>query len=79
MDKPTEKKEKVIISPRPPRAANEKWVPIQPVAVQSEEAPVKAPDSIPVIDPDVVPIHNEVEAPEQGLAGVPAPKTTEKK
>jgi hypothetical protein len=79
MDKPTEKKEKVIISPRPPRAANEKWVPIQPVAVQSEEAPVEAPDSIPVIDPGVVPMNNEVEPPKQGLAGDNPLKTTEEK
>ena len=74
MDKPTEKKEKVIIIPSPPRSSFEQWVPVTPEDAEAHEAAQTPRPDEPVapIVPDAGPVHNVVEGPAQGLAGAPA-------
>ena len=73
MDKPTEKKEKVIITPRPPRSSFEQWIPVEPVAPEvPDEAPAEGLDTVIAVNPGVSPLNNQVQGPAAGLAGAPA-------
>ena len=70
-----ENPEKVIIIPRPPRANNQEWVPLNPDApVAQEDGDEAEPHADPIvpIDPGCNPMNNQVEGPAQGLAGVPS-------
>ena len=69
MDNPTEKKEKVIINPRPPKSMNPDLATIKPVC---KELPLEQPEEAVPVNPDCKPLNNVVEGPAQGLAGVPA-------
>ena len=50
MEKPSTSKGKVIIIPRPPRASNEEWVPVNPTADTAEVA--EAAEAVEAIDPN---------------------------
>lgn len=76
MDNPTEKKEKVIINPRPPKSMNREMVPIKPVC---KEQSLEQPEEVVPVNPDSKPLNNVVEAPAQGLAGVPAEEVAAEK
>ena len=80
MKKPKENPEKVIIIPRPPRASNQEWVPVTPedVATPAEADPAaQRVGPVAPVDPGCGPMHNQVEGPATGLAGVPSEEAAE--
>ena len=76
MKKPKENPEKVIIIPRPPRANNQEWVPVNPEDVATQEEADPAAQQVEPIAP-IGPLHNQVDGPVAGLAGVPSQETAE--
>lgn len=53
MEKPSTSKGKVIIIPRPPRASNEEWVPVNPTVETVETAEAsEAAAAVEAIDPN---------------------------
>ena len=81
--KPTTSSEKVIINPRPPqKRMTPNMIPIEPAcgaapagAIPPEPKPEMEP-AVPV-DPGCEPLNNQVEGPEEGLAGVPGSEYAE--
>lgn len=71
MKKPKENPEKVIIIPRPPRANNQEWVPLNPEDAASQAEADPAAQHVDPIAP-IGPLHNQVDGPVTGLAGVPS-------
>ena len=69
MDKnPSKTNEKVIINPQPPKKAMApSMIPIPPVPPEG----ATPPEPVVPVDPGCDPLNNQVEGPEEGLAGVP--------
>lgn len=78
--KPNTSSEKVIINPRPPKSMAPSMIPIEPVCGAAPEGavpPAPQPEPVVPVDPGCEPLNNQVEGPEEGLAGVPGSEYAE--
>lgn len=74
MEPKKENPSKVVIVPRPPRCAKPDLTPIDQAApaTTQQNADPAAPNRVPIAPGD--PLNNQVEGPDEGLAGEPEEK-----